>query len=284
MPKPGSHCRNWQQFYMRWFRVAADHAWSASDFIASALGIIIPIIAHYQPKWESKMTPLIWEIPLCVFGTLCISRLIAAPYWIYKERHVDAGRESDELRKTIEIKDREIETLKVLPPEIALTINDVVLHRTGDAEWKWKNGEFLVQVSAELLNLPAAAVEYSGQLVFRGEVIDLTTISDVDKWEIIERAYYQQLYPNTPSMSRPRRSFVMSPAAITENLSRSIRNEGWLHFQIEGMGETDIAKRTLRLYATSKSGGGCHADEELAKHHVVRSDLVAMRKYIPTQP
>jgi hypothetical protein len=43
------------------------------------------------------------------------------------------------------------------------------------------------------------------------------------------------------------------------------------------MGETDIAKRTLRLYAKVK-GGACYADEELAKHHVVRSDLVAMRR------
>jgi hypothetical protein len=127
------------------------------------------------------------------------------------------------------------------------------------------------------LNLTAAEVEYSAQLVFRGEVIELAAIKDIHEWEIVERKYYQQLYPNTPSMLRPRQNFVTNPAAITENLSRSIRNEGWLHFQIEGMGETDIAKRTLRLYATAKRGA-CYADEELAKHHVVRSDLVAMRR------
>jgi len=166
------------------------------------------------------------------------------------------------------------------PPEIKLAIEDVVMHRTGDNEWRWKNGEFLVQVSAELLNLPSSTVEYSAQLVFRGEVIELSTIRDVDKWEIVERKYYQQPYP---SMSRPREYFVTNPAAITDNLFRSIRNEGWLHFQIEGMGETEIAKRNLRLYAQSKNGG-CYCDEELAKHHVVRSDLVAMRKYISTQP
>jgi hypothetical protein len=178
---------------------------------------------------------------------------------------------------------KEVKRLNALPPEIKLAIEDVVMHRTGDEEWRWKNGEFLVQVSAELLNLPSATVEYSAQLVFRGEVIHLTAIKDIDRWEIIERKYYQQLYPNTPSMSRPRRDFVTNPVAITENLTRSIRSEGWLHFQIEGMGETDITKRVLRLYATSHSGG-CHADEELAKHHVVSSDLVAMTKSFPKQP
>lgn len=171
----------------------------------------------------------------------------------------------------------EREKLCKIPPEIVLVIQDVVMHRTGDQELKWKNGEFFVQASAELLNLPSATVEYSAQLVYRGEVIELAAIKDIREWKIIERKYYQQLYP---SMSRPRQNFVTNPAAITENLSRSIRNEGWLHFQIEGMSETDIAKRTLRLYATAK-GGACSADEELAKHHVVQSDLVAMRKIYP---
>jgi hypothetical protein len=182
--------------------------------------------------------------------------------------------------QTIVTQSREIKELKANPPEIDLTIHDVVMHRTGDKEWAWKNGEFLVQVSAELLNLPSATVEYSAQLVFRGEVIELAAIRDIHKWEIIERKYYKQPYPNTLSMLRPRQNFVTNPAAITENLGRSVRNEGWLHFQIEGMGETDIAKRTLRLYATAKSGGS-HADRELAQDHVVRSDLVAMRKIMP---
>jgi hypothetical protein len=176
-----------------------------------------------------------------------------------------------------------IAELEAIPAQIVLAIHDVVMHRTGDQEWRWKNGEFLVQVSAELLNFPTSTVEYSAQLVFRGEVIPLTAIKDIGQWEIIERRYYEQLYPNTPSMSRPRKDFATNPTAITEKLTRSLRNEGWLHFQIAGMGETEIAKRTLRLYATCKNGG-CHADTELAEHHVVRSDLVAMRKLIPKQP
>lgn len=180
------------------------------------------------------------------------------------------------LLQTIYRLDKQIKRLNALPPEIKIAVEDVVMHRTGDKDWRWKNGEFLVQVTAELLNLPETMVEYSAQLVFRGEVVQLTAINDIDRWEIIEREYYQQLYPNTPGMSRPRKDFVTNPAAITENLTRSIRNEGWLHFQIEGMGESDIAKRTLRVYAISKSGG-CHADKKLAEHHVVRSDLVAMR-------
>ena len=61
---------------------------------------------------------------------------------------------------------KEVERLNALPPEIEIAIEDVVMHRTGDEEWRWKNGEFLVQVSAELFNLPSVTVEYSAQLVW----------------------------------------------------------------------------------------------------------------------
>jgi hypothetical protein len=165
----------------------------------------------------------------------------------------------------------ELESLKALPPDIKLIVHDVVMHRTGDEEWKWRFGHFLVQVSAELQNMPEATIEYAAQLIYRGEVIQLQPIKDVEQWEIIERKYYEHLG------SRSRESFITTPSPIAENLTRSVKQEGWLHFQIDGMPESEIAKRTLRLYATS-SNGAVHVDEELAKHHVVRSELVAMKK------
>jgi hypothetical protein len=177
--------------------------------------------------------------------------------------------------QTVIAQGRELKRLKLIAPEIELTIEDVVMHRTGDQELRWKNGELLIQVSARLLNIPSATVEYSAQLVFRGGIIDLALIEDVEKWELMERKYYQslQMYPNSPWRS----SFVTNPVAIAHLLVRSVRNEGWLHFQIENMSDTDIAKRTLRLYARA-NGGAHYVDEELAKHHVVGSEVVAMRK------
>lgn len=179
------------------------------------------------------------------------------------------------LLQTIYRQHQELKGFHATPPEIRLTIENVVMHRTGDAEWRWRNGEFLIQISSELLNLPTATVGYSAQLVYRGEAIELTAIKDLQTWEIIERRYYKNFGAGI------RQSFVTNPVPITESLIRSRRNEGWLHFQIVGMGETEIAKRTLRLYATSKSGG-CHVDEDLAQHHVVASELVAMRKHPDT--
>lgn len=178
------------------------------------------------------------------------------------------------LMQTIYQQRKELMRLKSLPPDIKLTIHDVVMHRTGDEEWKWRFGHFLVQVSAELQNMPEIKIEYAAHLVFRGETVQLELIKDVERWEIIERKYYVHLG------SRPRQLFVTNPSPIAENLVRSIKHEGWLHFQIDGMIETEIAKRTLRLYATSTNGGP-HVDEELARHHVVRSELVAMKKYTP---
>jgi len=175
------------------------------------------------------------------------------------------------LLQTIYRQHKELESLKSLPPEIKLVIHDVVMHRTGDEEWRWRFGHFLVQVSAELQNMAEATVEYSAHLDFRGEVIPLQPIKDVEHWEVIERKYYDHLG------NRPRQLFTTNPSPIAEKLIRSTKHEGWLHFQIDGMTETEIAKRTLRLYATAKTGGP-HIDEELAPHHVVRSDLVAMMK------
>jgi len=247
--------------------------WARDNIVWAALMLLAPPIAVWlrQPTHEidwTLMRTTLW-IYAIAFGVYLLVHLVRTAWKLDK----DLSGRRDALEKRVF-------DLESVPAVIKLTIENVVMHRTGDQELKWKNGEFLVQASGELLNLRSATVEYSAQLVFRGEVIELAAIKDIREWEIIERKYSQQLYPNTPSMSRPRQSFVTNPAAITENLSRSIRNEGWLHFQIEGMGETDIAKRTLRLYATAK-GGACYADEELAKHHVVRSDLVAMRKIYP---
>ena len=178
------------------------------------------------------------------------------------------------LIQTIVTQNGEIRKLKRIAPEIDLKIQDVVMNGMA----------CLVQVSAQLLNMPSASVEYSAQLVFRGEVIELATIKDVHEWEIVEHKYYQQPYPNTPSMFLPKQNFAINPVAITENLSRSVRNEGWLHFQIDGMGETEIAKRTLRLYAISEDGHSQPVDEDMARHHRVASKLIAKKKYLPTPP
>jgi len=128
-----------------------------------------------------------------IFGLHIVWRLFRAAVVI----HVEEDKERGELQHALE-------QLKSAPPQIELVIHDVVMHRTGDREQRWKNGEFLVQVSAELLNLPSARVEYSAELVYRGEVIELAAVKDVNEWEIIERKYFQQSFPNTPSMLRPK--------------------------------------------------------------------------------
>ena len=251
-----------------------DARWVPDESIA---GMDWSVIWDFLKAWWGYMSCALWTF--MGFGVLILNPAATTQKTIY---FCLAGVSLFlALIQTLVSQNGELRKLKRIVPEIDLKIEDVVMHRTGDQGSRWKNGEFLVQVSAKLLNLPSTIVEYSAQLVFRGEVVKLTPIKDLDGWEIIERKYYQQqqLYPNSPipPQGPTRSSFVTNPAAITELLVRSVRNEGWLHFQIEGMGETDIAKRTLRLYVTA-NGGACYADEELAKHHVVRSDLVAMRR------
>ncbi len=245
----------WKRFLARLWR--DSEPWARDNLIWAIFMLIAPPIAVWlrEPSHEIDWT--------LVRTTLWIYVVVFGVYFLVHMART-ARKLDFESQNNLSVLRSKVDELGAVPVQIALAIHDVVMHRTGDQESRWKNGEFLVQVSAELLNLAAAQVEYSAQLVFRGEALPLTGIRDVEKWEIIERRYYQTLhmYPNSPLPSRPlRSSFVTNPSAIAEHLTRSVRNEGWLHFQIEGMGETDIAKRTLRLYATAK-GGSCYADEE----------------------
>lgn len=182
---------------------------------------------------------------------------------------LDKGGKS-EIKQAVRSSEKDIpEATQIL--DASLIIHDVVMHRTGDCESPYRYGEFLVQVSAQAPS--QIVVEYSAQLVFRGTTRELELVDDVGDWEIVEREYYKQLERN---ILPDRRKFITNPSALTKELTTK-RSEGWLHFRVDGMGETDIARRTLRLYANT-TYGSIHADRELAQDHVVRSNLVAMRK------
>jgi len=230
------------------------------------------IVLRVLGKWWGFMSCAIWTLfGLCVLIFNPASHTEVKIYFLLAAVSLLLA-----LCQTIYGQHKELARLKSLPPEISLSIQDVVLHRTGDEEWRWKNGEFLVQASTTLLKTASTKVTYSAQLVFRGEVVDLIPFHDLSEWEIIERRYYKHLGEGI------RARFATNPRELTGDLELQQKNEGWLHFRIEGMVESEIAKRTLRLYAVAKNGM-VFCDEDLAMHHTVRSDLVAMRKYLPKQ-
>ena len=178
----------WKRYLHRLVRDAVP--WARDNLIWAIFMLIAPPIAvwlrepSHEIDWTLARTTL-W-IYAVVFGVYLLVHMART-----------AWKLDIESQKNLSVSQGKIAELEAIPAQIALAIHDVVMHRTGDQEWKWKNGEFLVQVSAELLNVAAAEVEYSAQLVFRGEALPLTAIKDLEKWEIIERRYYQtlQMYP-----------------------------------------------------------------------------------------
>ncbi len=175
--------------------------------------------------------------------------------------------------QTIYQQHQEIKILKARPPEINLEIHNVVLHRTNKGELKYINAEFLVQASSTLISHQSLKVEYSAQLVFRGEVADLIPLRDLKDWEVVDRQYYQHLGSGISS------DFKTNPVPLTQDLEIQRKNEGWLHFRVEGMADSQIAKRVLRLYAISEYGKA-HCDENLAKRQVSASSLVVRKKFV----
>src|SRR5436305_3488466 len=93
------------RFYWAVVCTAFRHSWKVTGGTATALGIIWGILAYFFPAWRiTKMTGLLWQIPigLCVF--LLVARLVLAPYWLYKDKEFEAQAHAVDL----ESKNREI--------------------------------------------------------------------------------------------------------------------------------------------------------------------------------
>ena len=74
------------QYYKHWLGVSFRHSIDISDGVAFLIGIVVPIIRQVIPDWDSIMSELAWQLPLGVFSTVILFRLILAPYWIHKDK------------------------------------------------------------------------------------------------------------------------------------------------------------------------------------------------------
>jgi hypothetical protein len=77
---------------------AWDSAWDKADAVTTGIGIAIGIIVHYVPRWEAAMNGLYWEIPVAALASISVYRLAMSPFWLYREKEVEAR----ELRKQLE--------------------------------------------------------------------------------------------------------------------------------------------------------------------------------------
>jgi len=81
-----------------------------ADGLSTALGILLPLIAKFNPRWGSAMSDLIWQIPLTAMSTFFVVRLVLSPYWLYEQREQAALGIEDSLRKQIATQGLQLDT------------------------------------------------------------------------------------------------------------------------------------------------------------------------------
>jgi hypothetical protein len=106
-----NHCETWQQFYRRWAKTTFEHPWGIAEKIGTVLAFGLPLIAWLASKWrwlpvipEPVMNRLMWQAPLGIMLVLSLFRIILAPYWIYRERHLAAVEREKELAGQLSVR------------------------------------------------------------------------------------------------------------------------------------------------------------------------------------
>lgn len=84
-------------FYREWLRIALHHAFGVADVIAFFIGIGVPVIVQFVPSWEPSMRRLIWQIPLGVFLSDALVRLVSAPYSMHRGQCVEIRKLKEQL-------------------------------------------------------------------------------------------------------------------------------------------------------------------------------------------
>src|SRR5438045_3391486 len=143
---------SWWRFYWLLLLEVLEHPWKWTDSIATLLGIIIPLIIHFRPKMEARMTPLVWEIPVGVFATLGVFRVMSAPFLLYRDHHTFASERHEALRGELSL-----ERDKAEQPDVALV-------------WEWLESERLVNAMANRTEKPILVENRSDKHVYNVQI------------------------------------------------------------------------------------------------------------------
>jgi hypothetical protein len=125
-----------------------------------------------------------------------------------------------------------------------LRIDVIVRHRSPGPLGYWQYGDIFMQASAHLKSPASAEVVYRLDLIRHGVVTHAREIDDMAAWLIAER----------DDFAIGRKGEYRNVRPLTTSLSRTAKNDGWLHFQVD-LRDGEINKSRLRLTATSSHYG-----------------------------
>jgi hypothetical protein len=86
------------EFRRRYFRHVRRDALGLTDLVGSLSASVLGVAAHFVPWAKSMLEALAWQIPLWALGGVLVSRLVVAPYRIWKEDQAEIAR----LKATLE--------------------------------------------------------------------------------------------------------------------------------------------------------------------------------------
>jgi hypothetical protein len=79
------------RFYWRCLKTAATGAWGITSVAASICAIVVAVVVDKHPDWASDEVIAQlnaiggWIIPVTIFSSLFVVRLLLAPYWLWRE-------------------------------------------------------------------------------------------------------------------------------------------------------------------------------------------------------
>ena len=80
-------------------REAWRTSWEKADTGATAVGVILGVVVHYVPKWESAVNNLLWQIPIACLASITVTRLLLSPFLVYRTRDNEAKEAENQVRE-----------------------------------------------------------------------------------------------------------------------------------------------------------------------------------------
>jgi hypothetical protein len=93
-----------RDYFWTWAARSIGHSFGKADAVSAAIGIFGPLALQGMKvqRWHQIMSSdLIWQVPVGVFLTFLIVRLIMAPYWMHQDAEKAWTKETSDLRKEL---------------------------------------------------------------------------------------------------------------------------------------------------------------------------------------
>jgi len=158
-------------YYWHILQFAINPAWAIAELVAGVLALVFGYIAWKYPHWESKMKNPLWMIPLAVFLSILMIRLIIAPYVMYTEQQQTIMKLREAAAQKEQDTKQDIRTfLEIVNPKILTKVDagqeEIHVYLGASSQAKLKNlselPNFAKFLSFNQVNRTMQGINYDG--------------------------------------------------------------------------------------------------------------------------